>query len=156
MAEHGVEFLLIGGVNFLLRHQPVLTFDVDLWIEDTEANRGRCEGALGALEAAWGPQEHQWRPVGKLPPGWLAGQAVFCLTSPHGAIDIFRSVRGLDDWREARRRAVLVLTGGGVAVWALSDEDMLACQTALPPEQRKQQRTEALRRAIDERRAGNG
>jgi hypothetical protein len=26
-----VSYLLIGDMNFLLRHAPVLTYDVDLW-----------------------------------------------------------------------------------------------------------------------------
>jgi hypothetical protein len=39
--EAGVEYLLIGGMNFLLRHKPVRTFDVGLWIRDEEANRAR-------------------------------------------------------------------------------------------------------------------
>ena len=43
MRDHSVRCLLIGGMNYLLRHEPVLTYDVDLWIEDTEANRRRCE-----------------------------------------------------------------------------------------------------------------
>ena len=33
MQRHQVAFILIGGMNFLLRHQPVVTFDVDFWIE---------------------------------------------------------------------------------------------------------------------------
>ncbi|HMP76278.1 MAG TPA: hypothetical protein PKE12_08285 [Kiritimatiellia bacterium] len=45
-----VEYILIGGMNFLLRHQPVLTFDVDVWIHDTAENRTRCEAALNALD----------------------------------------------------------------------------------------------------------
>ena len=46
--ECGVEYLLIGGMNFLLRHQPVLTYDIDLWIRDTPMNRAvRC-GAAGS------------------------------------------------------------------------------------------------------------
>jgi hypothetical protein len=47
MQDHGVRCLLIGGMNYLLRHEPVLTYDVDLWIEDTAANRRRCEQAIG-------------------------------------------------------------------------------------------------------------
>ena len=34
--RHQVACLLIGGMNFLLRHQPVLTFDIDLWISDED------------------------------------------------------------------------------------------------------------------------
>ena len=37
--RHEVAWLLIGGMNFLLRHKPVLTFDVDLWVDDTVQNR---------------------------------------------------------------------------------------------------------------------
>ena len=44
--ETQVEYILIGGMNFLLRHAPILTFDVDLWIDDTPENRARCEAAL--------------------------------------------------------------------------------------------------------------
>ena len=32
MNDSGVKYLVIGGVNFLLQHKPVLTFDIDLWI----------------------------------------------------------------------------------------------------------------------------
>ena len=28
-----VRYILIGRMNFLLRHTPVLTFDVDVWVE---------------------------------------------------------------------------------------------------------------------------
>ena len=35
---HRVDYLLIGGMNFLLFHEPVLTFDVDLWIDDVPEN----------------------------------------------------------------------------------------------------------------------
>ena len=41
MNRHGCQFLLIGGMNFMLRHQPILTYDVDLWVEDSDENRRR-------------------------------------------------------------------------------------------------------------------
>ena len=40
LGRHQVDYLLIGGVNFLLRHAPVLTYDVDVWIEGTR-NKAR-------------------------------------------------------------------------------------------------------------------
>jgi len=104
-----VDYLLIGGVNFLLRHAPVLTFDVDLWIEDSAENRRRCETALGQLRAEWGAAENDWGPVAEKTPGWLDRQGVFCLTSPHGAIDVFRAVKGLGTWAASRAEAVEVL-----------------------------------------------
>jgi hypothetical protein len=127
MNDCQVEYLLIGGMNFLLRHEPVLTFDVDLWINDREANRRRCERALEMLEAEWGETDSDWGKVAERGPGWLDRQPVFCLNSPSGAIDIFRSVTGLADWAASRVRASRNMTAGGAAYWGLSDEDMLYC-----------------------------
>ena len=39
MNRNMVDYILIGGMNFLLRHAPVITYDVDLWIKDTSGNR---------------------------------------------------------------------------------------------------------------------
>jgi hypothetical protein len=124
-ARHDVACLLIGGMNFLLRHQPVLTFDIDFWIEDTSENALRCERALAELGAEWGATDQDWRPVALRPTGWLSAQMVFCLTSPHGPIDIFRAVRGLGDWQAAAARALRAHTAAGVPYLGLSDEDML-------------------------------
>jgi hypothetical protein len=147
--RQGVAFLLIGGMNFLLRHQPVLTFDVDVWIEDTADNRRRCEAALAELNAEWGPSDAEWGPVARRPAGWLAAQTVFCLTSPHGSIDIFRAVRGLGDWKTASARACDERTAGGVPYRGLSDEDMLVCQLALDESERRPDRIRVLREALE-------
>ena len=32
LAKNEVNYLLIGGVNFLLRHAPEITYDIDVWI----------------------------------------------------------------------------------------------------------------------------
>ncbi len=148
MNTHRVGYLLIGGMNFLLRHAPVLTYDVDLWIDDTEENRDRCEQALAALQAEWGASEKDWGAVADKPPGWLARQAVFCLTSPHGAIDIFRSLKGLGSWRESRAAAQPGTTAAGAAYLGLSDEEMLKCQMALPESSRNPERIRTLREAL--------
>ncbi len=31
---HRVAYLLVGGVNFLLSHEPRLTYDIDVWLDD--------------------------------------------------------------------------------------------------------------------------
>lgn len=148
MNRHSVEYLLIGGFNFLLRHEPVLTFDVDFWIHDTPENRARCEQALAALEASWGADESSWGPVAALPKGWLERQTVFCLVTPHGAVDIFRTVRGLADWTASRARAVSGSTAAGTAYVGLSDEDMLETQEALDKQDRNLGRIGTLRRKL--------
>ena len=148
MNRHHVAYLLLGGVNFLLRHTPVVTFDVDLWIADTPENLASCEHALAEVGATWGPTENQWQPVADLKSGWIARQSVFCMTSPHGPIDIFRSVRGLDDWATCRSRAEAGTTAAGTPYLGISDRDMLQCQLALPEPERKLDRIRILEKSI--------
>lgn len=148
--RHQVAYLLIGGMNFLLRHKPVLTYDVDVWVEDNEENLDRCEAALAELEAEWGATEADWKPVAKHPAGWLRKQPVFCLSSPYGAIDIFRCVKGLEEWRFCAARAVWGRTAGGVLYRGLSDADMLRSQLALDEQERNPERIAILRAALEQ------
>jgi hypothetical protein len=148
LKQFQVSYILIGGMNFLLRHKPELTYDVDIWIEDSSENRLRCEQALVALDAEWGRTDEEWRPVSQHPVGWLGWQPLFCLTSPHGAIDVFRSVAGLGDWNDSYSAAPRGMTAGGVDFVGLSDEDMLKCQLALNEGLRKRDRIATLEQAI--------
>lgn len=148
LGDHQVDYLLIGGMNFLIRHLPELTFDVDIWVRDEPANLAKLNGALCRLGAEWGPTEAQWRPVPE-DWHWLQRQMVFCLTTAQGALDIFRQVRGLEGrYEECKARSLSTSTAAGVAFTSLSDEDMLACQEALPTAERKTHRMEVLREAI--------
>jgi hypothetical protein len=143
-----VDYLLIGGMNFLLRHLPELTFDVDIWVGDEAENLGRLSRALGRLAAEWGRTEAEWRPVPE-DWRWLETQPLFCLTTRHGALDVFRDVLGLEGrYAECKARAVAARTASAIPFHALCDEDMLACQEALPPGERNARRMEILREAI--------
>jgi hypothetical protein len=147
----GVDYLLIGGMNFLIRHLPELTFDVDIWVRDTEKNLARVNAALRKLGAEWGPTETDWRPV---PEDWLwlQTQTVFCLTTAHGALDVFREVQGLEGrYLECKNRGQPTKTATGVPFTGLSDQDMLACQEALPVAEQKPRRIQVLREAIRKR-----
>jgi hypothetical protein len=146
--DEQVDYLLIGGVNFLLRHLPEVTFDVDVWVRDESTNLERVNRALQKLGAEWGASENEWHAV----PNdwhWLQRQGCFCMTTRHGALDVFRDVRGLEGrYEECRAAAVPSATTNGVRYLALSDANMLACQEALPLAERKQKRVEVLREAI--------
>ncbi len=144
----GVRYLLIGGMNVFFRHQSVLTYDVDLWIEDERGNRERCENALVQLDASWGKTDESWGLVSRLKTGWLEWQSVFCMSSPHGSIDIFRTVRGLESWSTSYELSVDGRTSSGIPFRALSDEDMLKCQLALAPAEQKLARIEMLQKAM--------
>ena len=147
--RHNVRYLLIGGVNFLLRHAPILTYDVDLWIEDTDSNCLRCEAALADLVAEWGPTEETWGFTSTLPPGWLSRQSICCMSSSAGAIDVFRYVAGLDNWQSSFDNSVIEQTASGVSYHGLSDSDMLLCQYALDPPYQKAHRIAALKSALN-------
>ncbi|MDZ4198956.1 MAG: hypothetical protein U1E27_06690 [Kiritimatiellia bacterium] len=131
-------------MNFLLRHEPVLTFDVDIWIEDTRENLDRCEKMLLDVHAEWGPTESDWQSVRHLSPGWLARQSVYSVLTDGGPLDVFRSVLGLEDWGLCYARSEKRLTVGGETYWSLSDTDMLSCQLALDEGSRKLDRVRYL------------
>ncbi|MEM8866418.1 MAG: hypothetical protein AAGF31_12810 [Planctomycetota bacterium] len=149
MNSAGVNYLLIGGMNFMLRHKPVLTYDVDLLIEDTQENRLNCESALTNLQAEWGVTDEDWGPVAERASGWLDRQGIYCLNCPDGAVDIMRWVPGIDDWSAVWQRSVVERTKSGVAYRGLSDEDMLRCQLALGESHRKADRVRYLQSILD-------
>ncbi|MHC1768557.1 MAG: hypothetical protein AB9869_30480 [Verrucomicrobiia bacterium] len=143
-----VDYLLIGGMNFLIRHLPELTFDVDIWVRNDAENLICLNRSLRQLGAEWGRTEREWRPI-PVEWQWLQSQSVFCLTTAHGALDVFRDVRGLEGrYAECKARGIPSQTGAGIAFTGLSDLDMLTCQEALPPAERKPRRMDVLRRAI--------
>lgn len=148
--QNGGRFILIGGMNFLMRHKPIITYDVDLWIEDEADNLKRCHIALSQLGAEWGASDDDWGPIAEKDPSWLSQQGVYCLTSPNGAIDIFRFVQGLDDWSRSFAAALQEHSAGGTEYRGLSDTDMLRCQEALLESARKQERIDILKAAIAE------
>ena len=119
-------------MNFLLNHEPsLLTFDVDIWIQDEQSNRARLNSALQDLNAEWGATDAAWKPIGS-DAKWLESRAVFCLTSAQGAIDVFREVRGLEGQFDiCKHRAKSKTTASGIPYYSLADEDMLRCQEAL-------------------------
>lgn len=126
----------------------MLTYDVDFWVRDSAENLDRLNIVLRELKAEWGPHESTWRPV-PADSGWLRTQGVFCLTSAHGAIDIFREVIGLEGaYDTCRARSQERETSSGIRYASLSDIDMLACQMALPESERRHDRVAYLQNLI--------
>ncbi len=148
MNQSGAQYVLIGGMNFFLVHDPVTTFDVGFWISDSSENLAAVHAALGGLEAevSFLPSGDDWQPVSRLPgPAWLRRSAVFCLNSRHGAIDIFREVPGLEEGFDRLAPTCPVRwTPTGVPFRSLNDDLMIRCQLALPEPARKLDRLRAL------------
>lgn len=145
-----VEYLLIGGMNFFLAHQPVSTQDIDVLIEDSEDNRRRCELALTAMDAEWGKSDSDWGYVRDKAPGWLSQQEVYCLLTKFGPLDIFRSVKGVVSFKEAKQRASVKLLDDQVSVSLLSARDLLECQLVLPEGIRRLDRVAYLKKLLEQ------
>ena len=144
-AYHHVNAILIGGMNFALRHHLGTTYDVDFWVADSDENLRRVNEALRELGAQWGPSETTWGPVPE-DSAWLRRQGVLCLSSPQGAIDIFRDVAGLEgQYAACFERSTLAQTPTGIPYRSLANADMLACQMALPEGLRRLDRVRYLK-----------
>ena len=145
---HKTDFLVIGGVNFMFRHSPELTYDLDIWVQDTDQNLLTLNSALRDLGAEWGATDESW---GAVPgnPEWLKRQGMYCLITREGPLDVFRDVRGLEGrYDECARAAVLAKTRAGMLFRGLSDRHMLETQLVLPPGEQKPTRIATLRRAL--------
>ena len=148
MNTNGVSYLLVGGLNYFLRHKPVTTQDIDLFIDDSPQNRQLCEIALIELGAEWGRRDEDWDKVSAKPKGWLSGQSVFCLLTRFGPVDIFLSLPGLPSFSEALLRSVSFEIEQSIQVRLISTEDLLACQMAIPEVYRKRERIAHLQGII--------
>jgi len=138
------EYLLFGGVNHMLVHEPVTTFDVDIWIKDTTENRAKANAALHDLEATWGIDDRSWGPVPR-DASRLIRQPVFYMLTKHGPLDLFREVLGLEGrFAECYSASAIRKTGSGTRFYSLSDRHMLECQLALSPAERKLDRIRKL------------
>ena len=146
--ESGADYILIGGMNFFIVHEPVTTFDVDFWIADSQTSHIAVHRALSSLaaEVSFSPKGDDWQLVSNLASSdWLNRHAVFCLNSPHGAIDVFRSVPGLQaGYEKLKPECPMRATKSGIRFRSLSDKWMIQCQLALPEAERKQDRLRAL------------
>ncbi len=148
MNYNRVSYLLVGGLNYFLRHKPVTTQDIDLLIDETPQNRQLCEIALIDLDAEWGRRDEDWGKVSAKPKGWLSGQSVFCLLTRFGPVDIFLSIPGIPSFTEARLRSVSFEIDQSIQVRLISTEDLLACQFAIPEIYRKRERIAHLQRIV--------
>lgn len=62
LVEHGVDFIVVGGVAGVLHGSPLLTDDIDILYSLDEGNQRRLLGALQALDAVFRGDPRQLRP----------------------------------------------------------------------------------------------
>jgi hypothetical protein len=83
--EHGVDFIVVGGVAAVLEGAPISTFDLDVVHSRTADNVERLVGALAALDAHYRLQpERRIRPAAS----HLLSAGHQLLMTRHGPLDI--------------------------------------------------------------------
>lgn len=97
---------MVGAPKFGISAESVFSCGVQVSIEDSENNRRRCELALTEMDAEWGKSDSDWGYVRNKAPGWLSQQQVYCMLTKFGPLDIFRSVKGVDSFGEAKQRVI--------------------------------------------------
>lgn len=82
--EHGVEFIVVGGVAAVLHGAPVTTFDIDTLVKIDADNADRLLAALTALDARYREHAHPVRPTKE---DVLAGGHLLLITNA-GPLDV--------------------------------------------------------------------
>lgn len=61
--QHGVEYIVVGGVAAVLQGAPITTFDIDTLVKVDASNSERLLKALQALDARYREQEQALQPT---------------------------------------------------------------------------------------------
>ncbi|HEY2283072.1 MAG TPA: nucleotidyltransferase [Solirubrobacteraceae bacterium] len=126
LAEHGVDYVLVGGLAVQTHGHVRTTVDVDLFPAPEPANLARLAAALNdlgarvlnlgaegvAIDAAMLPRATLWQ-----------------LSTRHGAIDVLHEVPGAPVYARLRERA-LVVQLGDIEVSVAGRDDLIAMKRA--------------------------
>ncbi len=127
LAEHGVDYLVIGGVAAQVHGRRRTTKDLDVTPAPAPENFERLAAALGALDAhplelgrsAPTPTAEQLRVAAIVPP----------LSTQHGELHILNEVPGASAYDRMRTRA-LTTDIGGIAVQIVGVDDLIRMKQA--------------------------
>jgi hypothetical protein len=121
LADHGVEYIVIGGVAVQTHGHPRTTQDLDLVPEPSPANLERLRAALVSLAA---------RPVGALAADTISIPAtgVLELDTDAGGVDVHLDPPGAAPYAELRRRGLHVHVE--VDVLVAGRDDLIAMKHA--------------------------
>jgi hypothetical protein len=126
--DHGVEFIVVGGVCAVLHGAPVTTFDLDVVHARTSSNVDRLLQALGELGAT--SRSHPGRQVA---PGrsHLESGGHQLLTTKHGPLDLLGSVGSGRGFDELKQCSSVVQLAPDLAVRVLSLETLIELKEAV-------------------------
>ena len=125
LVEHGVDFLVIGGVAVLAHGHPRLTFDLDILPNPSASNMRNLASALSELKAVAFDDRGRELPLDLTHPEGLALGNYFLKTDA-GALDLFNGSR--PDLKRYRRLedASIQLTRKGTPIRVIGLDDLIA------------------------------
>ena len=152
LTEHGVDFLVVGGVGAILQGATLSTFDLDIVHSTEPANIARLLAALADLDACYRAQ-----PDKRLRPSQthLSSPGHQLLMTRFGPLDVLGSIGKGRRYLDLLPHAVEMTIGGGIRIRVLN----LETQIAVKEEFGQQKDTAALpflRRSLEESRRKRG
>jgi hypothetical protein len=129
LAEHDVDYVVIGGFAAIVHGARRLTQDLDLIVDRRAANCRRLIAALVSLGAEHRLRSGRWTKLSaKADPKWVAAANRFFDTAA-GGIDVWNRMKGVPSWKDARPRAVEAQAFGHV-VPVLDKDSLIASKLA--------------------------
>jgi len=108
LAEHEVEFVLVGGIAAQTHGNTRMTNDVDVVPAPDRRNLERLAEALRALEARVLNPGHEDLEIDA---AMLPRATIWQLATPHGDIDVLHDAPGAGPYAQLRERALVIALG---------------------------------------------
>lgn len=126
--DHGVEYVIVGGLAGVIHGSSIVTEDVDVCAPMTPENIERIVAAFRGTDA-----RHRMNPVRPpLPedPAALAGYKNLYLVTSAGQIDVLSEISGIGDFARASEGAIKVDLGG-IQCPVISIDNLIASKRAM-------------------------
>jgi hypothetical protein len=126
LADHGVEYVLVGGLAVQVHGHVRMTNDVDLIPAPTPANLERLAAALRDLDARVLNAGAEDAEIDAL---MLPRATLWQLATRHGNVDVLHDAPGAGSFEELRSRA-LVVRPGSVSIPVAGRDDLIRMKSA--------------------------
>jgi hypothetical protein len=114
--EHGVDFIVVGGIAAVLEGAPISTFDLDIVHSRTGDNVQRLAGALTALDAHYRLQpERRIRPQAS----HLSSAGHQLLMTRYGPLDVLGAIGHSHGYEELLEHVNEMKVGAGLTIRVL-------------------------------------
>jgi hypothetical protein len=117
LAQHQVEFIVVGGISAVLQGAPIATFDLDVVHSRSSENITRLLQALEGMNATYRTSgERDLKPDSS----HLSSLGHQLLITRFGPLDLLGSVGQGHDYNELAKHAVVVEAAAGLQIRVLS------------------------------------